>query len=138
DLSKKLAHDRGGNGDISWPTAPEDLNLRKILAILRAKTGIDFTLYRSTTIRRRLTRRLALHKVRGLDNYLRILRETPGEVEALYRDLLINVSSFFRNPRAFEVLKKKVFPRLVKNVSNGDGLRMWVAGCSFGQEAYSL
>ncbi len=122
----------------NWPAAPEDLNLRKIFLLLRSKMGLDFSLYRPSTMRRRLTRRLMLHKIKDLEGYLRLLRENPGEIEALYQDLLIGVTSFFRNGNVFEVLKKKVFPELVKNQGNGDTLRMWIAGCSTGQEAYSL
>ncbi|HEY2343872.1 MAG TPA: chemotaxis protein CheB, partial [Chthoniobacteraceae bacterium] len=128
---------RGATG-ARWPTGPEDTNLRKLFALLRSKTGLDFSLYRPSTITRRLNRRLVLHKVADLESYLRILRESPAETEALYQDLLINVTSFFRNPSVFEVLKKKIFPRLAKNHSNGDSLRFWVTGCSTGQEAYAL
>lgn len=122
---------------VNWPTAPRDLNLRKIFTLLRTKAGVDFSFYRTNTIRRRLARRLALNKVTDLDRYVRILREKPSEIDALYQDLLINVTSFFRNPKVFEVLKSDVFPKLLKS-SGRDSLRIWVAGCSTGQEPYSL
>lgn len=132
---------RSFNGDTTesgdWPSAPKDAYLRKIFGILRAKAGVDFSFYRGNTIRRRLSRRLSINKTGNLERYLRILRENPTEVDALYQDLLINVTSFFRNPKVFEILKKKVFPKLVKN-SGRDSLRVWVAGCSTGQEPYSL
>ena len=121
-----------------WPAAPEDPNLRKIFLILRTRTGTDFTLYRPSTIRRRLGRRMALQKISRREDYLRFLRNHPAEVEALYQDLLINVTSFFRNPSVFESLKKRVFPRLLKSHPDGDTLRIWVPGCSTGQEAYSI
>lgn len=121
-----------------WPAAPEDLNLRKIFLLLRTRTGTDFSLYRPNTIRRRLSRRMGLAKVTGYEGYLRYLREHPGELEFLYQDLLINVTSFFRNPAVFESLKTRVFPRLLKNHTQGDTLRIWVPGCSTGQEPYSL
>lgn len=123
---------------IPWPSAPEDSNLRKIFLLLRTRTGTDFSLYRLNTIRRRLARRLSLHKLKGLEAYARFLREHPEEVEALYQDILINVTSFFRNPSVFEVLKRKIFPRLIKHATEGDALRIWVAGCSTGQEPYSI
>jgi two-component system CheB/CheR fusion protein len=123
---------------LSWPMLPEDPDLRRIFQLLRTKTGLDFTFYKSSTVRRRLARRLALNKVKELDDYAKILRRDPAELEGLHQDLLINVTSFFRNPAVFETLKRKIFPKLVKNLSGADTLRMWVAGCSTGQEAYSL
>jgi two-component system, chemotaxis family, CheB/CheR fusion protein len=125
-------------GGSAWPAPPEDLNLRKIFLLLRTTTGIDFGLYRSTTINRRIGRRMGILKIKGLEVYFRHLRENPAEVDALYQDLLLNVTSFFRNPGAFEALKRKVFPKLVKNRQRDEPLRIWVAGCSTGQEAYSL
>lgn len=122
----------------NWPALPEDPNLRKIFQLLRARTGLDFTFYKANTIRRRLNRRLSINKVKGLENYVKILRHHPGELEGLHQDLLINVTSFFRNPAVFETLKQKIFPKLVKNLSGTDTLRIWVAGCSTGQEAYSI
>lgn len=121
-----------------WPSLPEDPNLRKIFQLLRAKTGLDFTFYKNNTIRRRLNRRLTMNKVKDLENYVKILRNQPLELGALHQDLLINVTSFFRNPAVFETLKRKIFPKLVKNLSGADTLRIWVAGCSTGQEAYSI
>ena len=122
----------------NWPAAPEDPSMRRIFQLLRAKTGRDFTFYKTNTIRRRLARRLALCKVKELEDYIKILRHHPTELDALHQDLLINVTSFFRNPSVFETLKRKIFPKLVKNMAGADSLRIWVAGCSTGQEAYSL
>jgi two-component system CheB/CheR fusion protein len=122
----------------SWPAPPADTNLRKIFLQLRAKTGTDFAFYKLSTIRRRLARRMAANKIKTLEGYSRFLREHPAEIDVLYQDLLINVTSFFRNPNSFEVVKRKIFPRLVRNHSGSDALRVWVAGCSTGQEAYSL
>ncbi|HVS53324.1 MAG TPA: chemotaxis protein CheB [Opitutaceae bacterium] len=128
----------GGATRMAWPAAPEDADLRKIYLLLRTRTGTDFSLYRINTIRRRLARRMSLHKLKGLDAYARFLREHPAELDALYHDFLINVTSFFRNPGVFDTLKKKIFPRLVKNGARSDAIRVWVAGCSTGQEPYSL
>ena len=121
-----------------WQMIPADSNLRKIFQLLRTRTGLDFTFYKRNTIRRRLQRRLAVNKVKGLDNYVKFLRQHPAELNQLHQDLLIRVTSFFRNPVVFEELKRKIFPKLVKKFSSADTLRIWVAGCSTGQEAYSI
>jgi two-component system, chemotaxis family, CheB/CheR fusion protein len=110
----------------------------KILSLVRKSTGVDFSLYKSNTIERRITRRTVLTKSRNLADYLRHLKSDGTEVEALYQDLLIGVTGFFRNPEAFEVLKRKVFPKILKNRSSNDTTRVWVLGCSTGQEAYSI
>ena len=129
------ASDKAG---FSWPAAPEDLNLRKIFLLLRSRTGTDFSLYRPNTIRRRITRRMTITRAANLEAYARYLRENPNEIDLLYRDLLINVTQFFRNPSVFEMLKRKIFPALVKNHTSGDPIRVWIAGCSTGQEPYSM
>lgn len=121
-----------------WPVETGDPNLRKIFQMLRARTGLDFTFYKTNTIRRRLTRRMTINKVKGFESYVKFLRHHPGELDQLHQDLLINVTTFFRNPPVFEQLKRKVFPKLVKTLSRSDTLRIWVAGCSTGQEAYSI
>jgi PAS domain S-box-containing protein len=123
---------------MAWPVGPEDPDLRKIFVILRARSGVDFSFYRINTIRRRLARRLTITKCKDLERYVRLLRENPSEVDTLYQDLLINVTGFFRNPTVFDALKRKVFPKLVKDKSGNEPLRFWIAGCSTGQEAYSL
>jgi two-component system CheB/CheR fusion protein len=115
-----------------------EASLDRVLEQLRLASGVDFTSYKRSTLFRRITRRAVLHKLDDLREYSRLLRSDPGEVEALYRDVLINVTSFFRNPDAFEVLKSKVFPRLVKDRSRHDPLRVWSVGCSTGEEAYSI
>lgn len=123
---------------VTWPASPEDVNLRKIFVLLRARTGVDFNFYKANTIRRRMSRRMGLVKVKSLEGYFKHLRDNPSEIENLYQDLLINVSSFFRNPSVFDYLKRKIFPRLLKERGNVDVVRFWVAGCALGQEAYSL
>lgn len=110
---------------------------KKILLLLRNHSGVDFSLYKSTTIRRRIGRRMLLNKINRPDAYANFLRGKPKELSALYTDMLISVTAFFRNPAAFEVLKKKVFPKLVKP-QRDQPLRVWVPGCSSGQEAYSI
>jgi two-component system CheB/CheR fusion protein len=114
-------------------------DLRKVFSLLQALTGVDFSSYKQTTLRRRLTRRMLLKKFERLSDYIAYLRQNPPEVDLLFVDLLINVTSFFRDPETFKVLKKKVFPRLLKNRGDGDRIiRVWVPGCSTGEEAYSL
>lgn len=113
-------------------------SLDAIFALLRSTSGVDFSLYKPSTMRRRISRRMFLLDLARLKDYLAHLRSKPGEVRALYDDLLINVTSFFRDPKAFEALKKKVFPRVVKGRRAGAPVRFWVAGCASGEEAYSL
>jgi two-component system CheB/CheR fusion protein len=119
-------------------TIQADPSYKKVLQALRARMGVDFSLYRPNTIKRRIARRMALHKLSDLARYATYLRNHGDEITALYQDVLISVTSFFRNPDAFETLKRKVFPRLIKNRTPDDPLRAWVLGCSTGQEAYSV
>lgn len=114
----------------------EDLN--KIFILLRSATGVDFSFYKPTTLKRRIARRMMLHKIESLAHYVRFVRQTPKELDALYQDLLINVTSFFREPEVFEALKKRVFPRLLKDRAPRTPVRVWVPGCSTGEEAYSM
>jgi two-component system CheB/CheR fusion protein len=143
ELARRLA-EIGGHPYLA-PTPPsaeefaeaED-QYRKILAAVRSATGVDFSLYRDTTIRRRIMRRMALHGYQLLVDYAGSLDTDRGEVDALYGDLLINVTSFFRDPPMFEALKSVVFPEVIKNRPASAPFRIWVPGCSTGQEAYSL
>src|SRR5712692_5816735 len=115
-----------------------ELNLGKVLELLRNTKEVDFTLYKYNTLHRRITRRMVLHKIEGVKDYLRFLQSSPAEVEALYQDILISVTSFFRDPEMFEVLKTKVFPKLTQDRSRHEPVRIWVLGCSTGEEAYSI
>ncbi len=110
---------------------------KKILLLLRNHSGVDFSLYKSTTIQRRITRRMVLSKHNTLEDYAQLLSGNTKERDALYSDVLISVTSFFRNPDAFDVLQRSVFPTLLQQRSD-DPLRVWVLGCSTGQEAYSI
>jgi two-component system CheB/CheR fusion protein len=114
-----------------------DNGFKKILLLLRNHSGVDFTLYKSSTIQRRIARRVVLNKQDSLEDYANFLRGNDKELDALYSDTLISVTSFFRNPAAFDPLKRKVFPRLLQQRGD-DPFRIWVLGCSTGQEAYSL
>ncbi len=111
---------------------------RQILALLRRVTGVDFSHYRQTTVKRRISRRMALKKADSPRNYLRLLRADQGEAHALYEDILINVTGFFRDPTAFDSLKELVFPAILKNRSADTPIRIWVPGSSTGEEVYSI
>ena len=123
------------------PALPErdvSQNLQKIYILLRDRTGNDFSLYKENTIHRRIERRMNVHQIANLRQYLRFVQANPSELDALFQELLIGVTSFFRDPEAFEVLVAKRLPSLVKGKPEGAALRLWVAGCSTGEEAYSL
>jgi two-component system CheB/CheR fusion protein len=126
-----------GNRDIDRLFAGEESGLEKIFEMLRPATGIDFENYKSSTVRRRIARRMLLHKIERLDAYIRYLTENPSERELLGQDLLINVTGFFRDPDAFKVLEKSVLTTFSKDKAAGT-LRVWVPGCSTGEEAYSI
>ncbi|MFA5784839.1 MAG: chemotaxis protein CheB, partial [Phycisphaerae bacterium] len=116
----------------------KDKGFESIFGILRSVKGLDFTYYQTTTISRRVSRRMVLLKLENLKGYIKCLRENKDEVEKLYEDLLINVTSFFRDPKAFDALKKQVLPAILKNKTKGREVRIWVPGCSSGEEAYSI
>jgi len=111
--------------------------LKKILFLLRKHRGVDFSLYKSTTVLRRIARRMVLSKQETLEDYARYLHGNIEELDELYSDSLISVTSFFRNPEAFAVLKRSVFPKFLQQRGD-DPVRIWVLGCSTGQEAYSI
>jgi two-component system CheB/CheR fusion protein len=116
---------------------PAEAGFKKILLLLRNHCGVDFSLYKSSTIQRRITRRMVLNRQDRLEDYASFLRGNVKELDALYSDVLISVTSFFRNPEAFDILKRKVFPKLFHQ-RDDEPLRVWVLGCSTGQEAYSI
>lgn len=112
--------------------------MKKALALLYGRTGHDFSLYKHTTISRRIEHRMDVCQIKDLPGYVRYLEATPTEADALLKDLLIGVTSFFREPEAFERLRHDVLPGLIKTRPDGDTLRAWVPGCSTGEEAYSV
>jgi two-component system CheB/CheR fusion protein len=114
-----------------------DYRFNNILAQMHNRCGVDFSLYKPSTIQRRIHRRMILNKLTTLQDYAQFLRGNAQELDSLYSDLLISVTSFFRNPEAFEVLKRNIFPRLIAGRGE-ESLRIWVLGCSTGQEAYSM
>ncbi len=111
--------------------------LTRLFAELRDKTKVDFTYYKPTTITRRIERRMSVNQISDFENYVEYLQNYPGEVTALYRDLLIGVTNFFRDPDAMHELEEKWLPELLLRCKNRE-IRFWVAGCSTGEEAYTL
>jgi two-component system CheB/CheR fusion protein len=128
------------------PDMPESKNssdetaedLSELFKLMQHATKVDFSIYRRTNVERRIHRRQALRDMDTLAAYVKYLREDPTEVQALYQDLLIKVTHFFRDPEAFDALIDRVFPQLLKGRSEGEPLRLWVPGCATGEEAYSL
>ncbi len=119
------------------PEVDEDL-LRRILAHLRVRTGHDFAKYKRSTVLRRIARRMQVTRTNELKSYYEVLRENLEEAHALLSDLLISVTTFFRDVDAFEELQRSVLPRLFEAVQDGEPIRIWVAGCATGEEAYSI
>ena len=119
-------------------TPLNDNALKKIFILLRAQTSHDFSQYKPSTICRRIERRMAVHQIDSTDAYVKYLQQTPVEIEALFRDLLIGVTNFFRDPEAFEALESLVIPKLFEGKPPGAVIRAWSTGCSTGEEAYSL
>ena len=119
-------------------TSKTESALKKIFVLLRAQTGHDFSQYKPSTVNRRIERRMAVHQIDVIDLYVKYLQQTPVEVEALFRDLLIGVTNFFRDPEAFQVLEGQIIPRLFDDKPAGSVVRVWSTGCSTGEEAYSI
>ncbi|MFD2517530.1 CheR family methyltransferase [Salinimicrobium flavum] len=111
---------------------------QQILSLIRMRRNTDFTYYKESTIKRRILRRMVLNKYTSAQSYLNFLKENPNEIDVLYQDLLIPVTSFFRDPLVFENLSQSVLPLLIKKKKESEPIRVWIAGCSTGQEAYSL
>jgi two-component system CheB/CheR fusion protein len=127
----------------SIPAAAETIpaptpGLGTVFQVLRRATGVDFTHYRQTTILRRIQRRMVVHKIDKIEEYVKHVQSNPSEIKALYQDMLINVTSFFRNPKVFEALKSTVFPAIQKSLLRERGIRIWTPGCASGEETYSV
>jgi two-component system CheB/CheR fusion protein len=112
--------------------------LEKVVVLLRAHTGNDFSCYKRNTLYRRIERRMGIHQIGRMAAYVRYLQENPQELDLLFKELLIGVTNFFRDPAAWEQLRAQVIPALLANRASGQVLRAWVPGCSTGEEAYSL
>lgn len=112
--------------------------LSKILSLVKIKTGLDFSYYKENTITRRIERRINICKCSSAEEYLRYIENNPQEIETLHREFLIGVTRFFRDPGAYKTLKEKVLPLIMNHKGVNDQIRVWVAGCSTGEEAYSI
>ncbi len=113
-------------------------SLEKIINLLRANTGNDFSLYKKNTVYRRIERRMTIHKIDKISSYVRFLNNNPKEIEILFKELLIGVTNFFRDAAVWENLKENIIPDLLSTLEHDSILRAWVPGCSTGEEAYSL
>lgn len=120
------------------PALRDKPSLRRIFDVVHERTGIDFTLYKPSTVGRRLMRRLAVHRLESLDQYAALIAKEPKEAEALAEEALIHVTRFFREPEAFEALTRRALPRILKGGAGDAPIRVWAPGCSTGEEAYSL
>lgn len=122
-----LEHPRGGQDDSG-----------KLFMLIRAQFGNDLTQYKPATLDRRIERRMTMHKIGRLGEYVRFAQSHPDELRALYKDMLITVTSFFRDPEALEALKTEVFPSMLNRRESGEPIRIWVPACASGEEAYSI
>lgn len=120
------------------PAQKTEETMQMIFNELLIQTGHDFSQYKQKTLDRRIRRRMIVNNIKRMEGYANYLQQKPEEVQALFRDILINVTNFFRNPRIFEVFQEKVVPKLFEDKSPGAEVRIWVVGCSTGEEAYSI
>ncbi|MEE4112553.1 MAG: chemotaxis protein CheB, partial [Desulfobacteraceae bacterium] len=122
------------------PTDEKDpvFDLDQIFSIIQSKTGHDFSSYKRNTVNRRIARRMAVHQLNAFSDYVKVMAKDPAEAGRLVKDMLIGVTRFFRDGSAFETLQEKVLTPLVQSRQPGDSVRVWVPGCSSGEEAYSI
>ena len=113
-------------------------HLLELAELLKTAFGIDLAHYKPNTIERRIQRRMAVHRIERIEDYVRLCRTDLKELDALHKDLLINVTSFFRDVEPFEILAAEIIPRILEGKQGSDSLRIWVPGCSSGEEAYSI
>lgn len=132
-LRRDAVKERPGHNDRATRSA-----LDQIMSLLLTHTGQDFSLYKTSTVYRRIERRMVIHQIDRIARYIELLRESPLELELLFKELLIGVTNFFRDAGAWEFLRLHILPALVAGSRSGTVLRAWVAGCSTGEEAYSL
>ena len=139
DIGQQLT-EIGRHRLIQQPPADDSKSdlLKSVLALVARQSGVDFGHYKPSTVQRRVLRRLVLNRLESVEDYLALLKQQPSEIEALYHDLLIQVTRFFRDPQAFETLGREVFPRIIAARKPGQPIRVWVPGCSGGEETYSI
>ena len=138
ELARLARHPYLARSEPVPPTPAGAALLGQVVALVQASTGVDFSEYKPGTLKRRLARRMAIRKAQDVGAYLEVLRHQPAEVRSLYEDLLIKVTSFFRDPECFDELKAVAFPEILKHKLPGAPIRAWVVGCATGEEVYSL
>jgi two-component system CheB/CheR fusion protein len=139
ELIKYIKHPyMGGPKKISTAKKKSENHIQKILMLIRSATGHDFSHYKQNTIHRRIERRMTVHQIDRISEYVHYLQENPVEVKTLFKDFLITVTNFFRDPKAFKALEEKVIVPLLTAKPHQDNIRVWVPGCSTGEEAYSV
>jgi two-component system, chemotaxis family, CheB/CheR fusion protein len=112
--------------------------LSKIFLLIKRKTGVDLSFYKESTILRRIERRMGINQTNDIRKHVELMERSPGEIQSLFKEILIGVTKFFRDQEAFWILKEQVIPAIFEKKANGEEVRVWVAGCSTGEEAYSL
>ena len=139
DMSRRILDALAGPPGTNDAEPPEHQSaFATICRLLRSHTRHDFSLYKKNTVYRRIERRMGVHHLASIADYARFLEDNPQEVELLFKELLIGVTSFFRDPAIWEQLQQKIIPEIIRQSKQGDIVRAWVAGCSTGEEAYSL
>ncbi|MFZ4436943.1 MAG: CheR family methyltransferase, partial [Syntrophales bacterium] len=139
--ARLIAYAAQAFGRLPWPGATPARNVENALdmiSLLRAQTGHDFSQYKPSHITRRIDRRMAIHQITTMDGYLKYMQQTPVEVEALFRDMLIGVTNFFRDPEAFKMIEEQIIPKLLAGKHKETVIRIWIPACTTGEEAYSL
>lgn len=137
NIAKYIHHPFISQARIVPPAGLQD-SLKRVFTLIKSRTGHDFSEYKQTTIRRRIERRMAVNSIENLSDYVGHIERNPEELQALFGDLLIGVTRFFRDPEAFEALARKALGIILSGKKNESELRVWVVGCSTGEEAYSL
>jgi two-component system, chemotaxis family, CheB/CheR fusion protein len=139
ELLRYIQHPYSARSDESGDLPQEKVNyLNEALGLLKERSGVDFSLYKLTTVNRRIERRMSINQIDTVGDYTRLLRESPGELDTLHRELLIGVTSFFRDPEAFRIIESTVIPAIFHEKPANEPLRCWSVGCSTGEEPYSL
>jgi two-component system, chemotaxis family, CheB/CheR fusion protein len=138
EIARYLARAPGSTSPDVALTGKTQSAIEKICVLLRSQTGHDFSQYKQSTVYRRIERRMGLHQIDSIVDYVSYLQQSPQEAELLFKELLIGVTRFFRDPAAWEHLKNQAIPLLLSERASGEVLRAWVPGCSTGEEAYSL
>ena len=137
-LARSTAEFKEGTADEANKHPDQENAFRQLITLLRLRKDTDFTYYKQTTIRRRIDRRMGLNKIKTLTAYLAFFKENPAEQDLLYQDVLIHVTGFFRNPGTYDIIRESLLPLLFSSRDDGTPLRIWIAGCSTGQETYSM